>query len=76
MNATRKQSTTEARIARIRDGFAAWGIELASVTQTMPATAPRYFRVNVTNLADMPAAKAVAAAVADQYKLEIVVVYW
>lgn len=73
---TKTQQTAAARIARINEAFHAWGIGLVSVTQTMPKTAPKWFRVNVASLSDFDAAKAVAGAVGSQYGIEIVVVCW
>lgn len=73
---TKTATTAAARIARINEAFHAWGIGLVSVTQPMPKSAAKWFRVNVASLADMDAAKAVAVAVATQYGIEIVVVCW
>lgn len=73
---TKTQQTAELRKTRIAESFRAWGIAVLSVTQTMPKTAPKWFRVNVANLSDMDAAKAVAEAVGSQYGVQIAVVCW
>ena len=73
---TKTQQTAQLRIARINEAFHAWGIGLVSVTQPMPRTAAKWFRVNVASLTDFEAAKAVAEAVGSQYGIEIVVVCW
>lgn len=73
---TKTQQTAELRKTRIAESFRAWGIATLSVTQTMPVTAPRWFRVNLQNTQDLDAAKGVAEAVASQYGVQIAVVCW
>lgn len=73
---TKTQQAAQLRIARITEAFHAWGIGLVSVVQTMPKSAPRWFRVNVANPSDMDAAKGVAEAVGSQYGVQIAVVCW
>lgn len=73
---TKTQQTAELRKTRIAEAFKAWGIATLSVTQTMPVTAPKWYRVNVANVADLDAAKGVAEAVGSQYGVQIAVVCW
>ena len=73
---TKTQQTAAIRMTRIEETFKAWGIGLLSVTQPMPKTSPKWFRVNVANVADFDAAKGVAEAVGAQYGVTVVVVAW
>ena len=73
---SKAQQTTELRITRIQETFAKWGIGLLSITQPMPKTAPKWFRVNLASNGDMDAAKGVAEAVGAQYGVTVVVVCW
>lgn len=73
---TKTQQTAELRKTRIAEAFNAWGIATLSVTQTMPKTAPKWFRVNLASHLDMDAAKGVAEAVGAQYGVTVVVVCW
>lgn len=75
-NATQQTWSRDARIAAITSTFSAWGIELISVQQHMPLTAPRWFRVNLSNGSDMDAAKGVAEAIREQYGVTVVCVVW
>ncbi len=73
---TKTAATAELRKTRIAESFNAWGIAVLSVTQTMPVTAPKWFRVNIQNNADLDAAKGVAEAVGSQYGVKVAVVCW
>ena len=73
---TKSQQNATLRTQRINEAFAAWGVSILSVTQTMPKTAPTWFRVNVADHREIEIAKSVADAVSQQYGINVVVVAW